>query len=202
MFHQSSMIKLIRPWFLVWNMKIDLSLVEFFELDFTWVFKLNSIVRIGKLDFDIYYQNGKFGLSKWTRKTCVRVNCWKLMYNDFKNFLESSIRNCDFIQLDYLWANKHMFCYCSQPEQVKQPSNFIYFGVRLSFFIFLFLDRKNKNKNDDSLIQTTSLSLSDIMPKPQRSYDKNKAPKLLGQPTVVYFHVTGNIWFCSFCSFL
>lgn len=23
-----------------------------------------------------------------------------------------------------------------------------------------------------------------------RSYDKNRAPKLLGQPTVVYFHVT------------
>lgn len=28
------------------------------------------------------------------------------------------------------------------------------------------------------------------MPKPQRLYDKNKAPKLLDQPTVVYFHVT------------
>lgn len=29
------------------------------------------------------------------------------------------------------------------------------------------------------------------MPKVQRSYDKNRAPKLLGQPTVAYFHVTG-----------
>lgn len=37
----------------------------------------------------------------------------------------------------------------------------------------------------------STLSLSDIMPETQRSYDKNRAPKLLGQPTVVYFHVTG-----------
>lgn len=28
------------------------------------------------------------------------------------------------------------------------------------------------------------------MPKPQRLYDKNRAPKVQGQPTVVYFHVT------------
>lgn len=35
-----------------------------------------------------------------------------------------------------------------------------------------------------------SLSLPDILPIPQRQYDKNRAPKLLGQPTVVYFHVT------------
>lgn len=36
----------------------------------------------------------------------------------------------------------------------------------------------------------TSLSLPDILPIPARQYDKNRAPKLLGQPTVVYFHVT------------
>lgn len=36
----------------------------------------------------------------------------------------------------------------------------------------------------------SSLSLTDILPIPQRQYDKNRAPKLLGQPTVVYFHVT------------
>ncbi|XP_075145490.1 histamine-gated chloride channel subunit 1 isoform X2 [Haematobia irritans] len=35
-----------------------------------------------------------------------------------------------------------------------------------------------------------SLSLPDILPIPSKSYDKNRAPKLLGQPTVVYFHVT------------
>lgn len=28
------------------------------------------------------------------------------------------------------------------------------------------------------------------MPKKHRSYDKNRAPKIIGQPTVVYFHVT------------
>lgn len=36
----------------------------------------------------------------------------------------------------------------------------------------------------------STLSLSDIMPKKHRSYDKNRAPKIIGQPTVVYFHVT------------
>lgn len=36
----------------------------------------------------------------------------------------------------------------------------------------------------------SSLSLQDILPIPVRQYDKNRAPKLLGQPTVVYFHVT------------
>lgn len=50
-----------------------------------------------------------------------------------------------------------------------------------------------KNKNHEGAVHSTSLSLADIMPKPQRLYDKNKAPKLLGQPTIVYFHVTGNI---------
>jgi hypothetical protein len=35
-----------------------------------------------------------------------------------------------------------------------------------------------------------SLELADILPVKARSYDKNRAPKLLGQPTVVYFHVT------------
>lgn len=39
------------------------------------------------------------------------------------------------------------------------------------------------------------------MPKPQRLYDKNRAPKLLGQPTVAYFHVTGmnTRTFCDLC---
>ncbi|KAI8129613.1 glycine receptor subunit alpha-4 [Lucilia cuprina] len=36
----------------------------------------------------------------------------------------------------------------------------------------------------------SSLSLPDILPTPSKTYDKNRAPKLLGQPTVVYFHVT------------
>ncbi|OWR55812.1 histamine-gated chloride channel hclBT2 [Danaus plexippus plexippus] len=36
----------------------------------------------------------------------------------------------------------------------------------------------------------TSLSLRDILPVKAKYYDKNRAPKLLGQPTIVYFHVT------------
>ena len=35
-----------------------------------------------------------------------------------------------------------------------------------------------------------SLELSDILPVKARSYDKNRAPKFHGQPTIVYFHVT------------
>jgi len=36
----------------------------------------------------------------------------------------------------------------------------------------------------------TSLVLQDILPKNMKSYDKNRPPKYMGQPTVVYFHVT------------
>ena len=35
-----------------------------------------------------------------------------------------------------------------------------------------------------------SLSLKDILPLNPKAYDKNRAPKLAGQPTIVYFHVT------------
>ncbi|KAL1454923.1 hypothetical protein WDU94_009052 [Cyamophila willieti] len=36
----------------------------------------------------------------------------------------------------------------------------------------------------------SSLSLNDILPKNPNQYDKNRAPKIRGQPTTVYFHVT------------
>jgi hypothetical protein len=36
----------------------------------------------------------------------------------------------------------------------------------------------------------TSLSLGDILPVNPKHYDKNRAPKMAGQPTIVYFHVT------------
>lgn len=36
----------------------------------------------------------------------------------------------------------------------------------------------------------TSLSLKDILPLNPKQYDKHRAPKFLGQPTIVYFHVT------------
>lgn len=35
-----------------------------------------------------------------------------------------------------------------------------------------------------------SLSLRDILPINPKAYDKHRAPKFYGQPTVVYFHVT------------
>ncbi|KOC68217.1 Glycine receptor subunit beta [Habropoda laboriosa] len=35
-----------------------------------------------------------------------------------------------------------------------------------------------------------SLSLRDILPLNPKQYDKHRAPKFLGQPTIVYFHVT------------
>ena len=34
------------------------------------------------------------------------------------------------------------------------------------------------------------MELADILPVRVRSYDKNRAPKIFGEPTVVYFHVT------------
>lgn len=51
----------------------------------------------------------------------------------------------------------------------------------------------NRNTTESAELVTnfeSSLSLQDILPIPHRQYDKNRAPKLLGQPTVVYFHVT------------
>ncbi|KAJ8923579.1 hypothetical protein NQ315_010158 [Exocentrus adspersus] len=39
-------------------------------------------------------------------------------------------------------------------------------------------------------IEEHSLSLRDILPIRPKNYDKNRAPKLQGQPTIVYFHVT------------
>lgn len=39
-------------------------------------------------------------------------------------------------------------------------------------------------------IEEISLSLRDILPLRPKHYDKNRAPKLQGQPTIVYFHVT------------
>jgi hypothetical protein len=36
----------------------------------------------------------------------------------------------------------------------------------------------------------SSLSLRDILPINPKHYDKNRAPKFQGHPTIVYFHVT------------
>lgn len=45
------------------------------------------------------------------------------------------------------------------------------------------------NKHHDNM-EENSLSLRDILPAKPKLYDKNRAPKYQGQPTVVYFHVT------------
>ncbi|XP_022175972.1 glycine receptor subunit alpha-4-like [Myzus persicae] len=42
----------------------------------------------------------------------------------------------------------------------------------------------------DNVVFETSLSLTDILPINPKNYDKNRAPKVQGQPTIVYFHVT------------
>lgn len=39
-------------------------------------------------------------------------------------------------------------------------------------------------------MDNSGLSLKDLLPTNSKSYDKNRPPKLSGQPTVVYFHVT------------
>ncbi|XP_039298614.1 uncharacterized protein LOC111052832 isoform X2 [Nilaparvata lugens] len=41
-----------------------------------------------------------------------------------------------------------------------------------------------------TMITEASLSLRDILPLNPKHYDKNRAPKMQGQPTMVYFHVT------------
>lgn len=49
-----------------------------------------------------------------------------------------------------------------------------------------------RNTTDSAELMTNELSLeiADIMPLRIKQYDKNRAPKLMGQPTIVYFHVT------------
>ncbi|XP_063389767.1 glycine receptor subunit alpha-2 isoform X2 [Cydia fagiglandana] len=48
----------------------------------------------------------------------------------------------------------------------------------------------NSSYQEIELKSESSLSLRDILPIKAKYYDKNRAPKLLGQPTIVYFHVT------------
>ncbi|XP_065166206.1 glycine receptor subunit alpha-2 isoform X1 [Atheta coriaria] len=46
------------------------------------------------------------------------------------------------------------------------------------------------NSANEYMFEETSLSLRDILPIRTKLYDKNRAPKLKGHPTIVYFHVT------------
>ncbi|CAK1546699.1 unnamed protein product [Leptosia nina] len=50
--------------------------------------------------------------------------------------------------------------------------------------------RSNSSYQEMEFKGETSLSLRDILPVKAKYYDKNRAPKLLGEPTIVYFHVT------------
>ncbi|CAH0380649.1 unnamed protein product [Bemisia tabaci] len=43
---------------------------------------------------------------------------------------------------------------------------------------------------EPELVTETSLYLGDILPLNPKHYDKNRAPKVAGSPTIVYFHVT------------
>lgn len=43
---------------------------------------------------------------------------------------------------------------------------------------------------EESGRKEVALSLTDILPINPKNYDKHRAPKYLGQPTIVYFHVT------------
>lgn len=52
-----------------------------------------------------------------------------------------------------------------------------------------FSDQSDFSENND-VVYETSLSLTDILPINPKNYDKNRAPKVQGQPTIVYFHVT------------
>ena len=56
--------------------------------------------------------------------------------------------------------------------------------------MFLFFSRNHTESAELVTNYESSLSLTDILPIRIKQYDKNRAPKLLGQPTVVYFHVT------------
>ncbi|XP_025191059.1 glycine receptor subunit alpha-4 isoform X1 [Melanaphis sacchari] len=52
------------------------------------------------------------------------------------------------------------------------------------------LSDQNDIAESDNAVYETSLSLTDILPINPKNYDKNRAPKVQGQPTIVYFHVT------------
>lgn len=47
-----------------------------------------------------------------------------------------------------------------------------------------------KAKDHEKPLYEENLTLRDILPIKTKLYDKNRAPKLQGQPTIVYFHVT------------
>lgn len=59
-----------------------------------------------------------------------------------------------------------------------------------SFLPSLFFWISREADQEDYGRKEVSLSLRDILPINPKQYDKHRAPKFLGQPTIVYFHVT------------
>ncbi|KAL7287316.1 glycine receptor subunit alpha-4 [Trichogramma pretiosum] len=55
---------------------------------------------------------------------------------------------------------------------------------------YRFFPKIMREESEDYGRKEVSLSLRDILPKNPKNYDKHRAPKYLGQPTIVYFHVT------------
>lgn len=58
------------------------------------------------------------------------------------------------------------------------------------YTIQCFSEQSDIIEANDNVVFETSLSLTDILPINPKNYDKNRAPKVQGQPTIVYFHVT------------
>lgn len=53
-----------------------------------------------------------------------------------------------------------------------------------------FSSKRIVQTQNETVYREHSLSLRDILPIRPKQYDKNRAPKYMGQPTIVYFHVT------------
>lgn len=61
-----------------------------------------------------------------------------------------------------------------------------HYKSKLQFISSLQINYRNHTESAELVTATeTSLSLQDILPLQTKNYDKNRAPKMLGQPTVV-----------------
>lgn len=105
-------------------------------------------------------------------------------------------------------VNYYEFFHCLRPMYDLRCNEHLYFvsthilslsaSIRLNYrytfklFLFFFVLYRNRPVDHprDRVHQEYSLSLRDILPIKPKHYDKNRAPKLMGQPTIVYFHVT------------
>lgn len=84
-----------------------------------------------------------------------------------------------------------------QLSKIRIECNILFAMFEINRFSNNSHNSHKSHKRHEAMLEST-LSLADIMPKAQRSYDKNRAPKIVGQPTVAYFHVTGTNISCFF----